>query len=100
MQIYTLEQEKRDLCPYDDKRYLLADLTDGSPNPNTHAYGHYDLAAEVRVQMDMPEQSGTELVVEQQQPREEPVPDPNPYHTSLETVNRELWFKRKHERVA
>ena len=38
--------EKRGLCPYDDKRYLLADLPDGRPNPNTHAYGHRDLAAE------------------------------------------------------
>ena len=41
-----MEQEKRGLCPYDDKRYLLADLPDGRPNPNTHAYGHCDLAAE------------------------------------------------------
>ena len=40
-----MEQEKRGLCPYDDKRYLLADLRDGCPNPNTHAYGHRDLAA-------------------------------------------------------
>ena len=24
-QVYTMEQEKRGLCPYDDKRYLLAD---------------------------------------------------------------------------
>ena len=36
-QLYTLEQSKRGLCPYDDKRYLLADLPDGQPNPNTHA---------------------------------------------------------------
>ena len=36
---------KRGLCPYDDKRYLLADLPDGRPNLNTHAYGHRDLAA-------------------------------------------------------
>ena len=28
-QINTMEQEKRGLCPYDDKRYLLADLPDG-----------------------------------------------------------------------
>ena len=100
MQIYTLEQEKRGLCPYDDKRYLLAELPDGSPNPNTHAYGHYNMAAEVRVKTDMPQQSGTELVVEQQQPSDKPEPDPDPYNTSLLTVNRELWFKRKHDRVA
>ena len=42
-QVYTIKQEKRGLCPYDDKRYLLADLPDGRPNPNTHAYGHRDL---------------------------------------------------------
>ena len=41
-----MEQEKRGLCAYDDKRYLLADLPDSCPNPNTHAYGHCDLAAE------------------------------------------------------
>ena len=41
-----MEQAKRGLCPYDDKRYLLADLPDGRPNPNTHAYGHCDLAVE------------------------------------------------------
>ena len=45
-QVYTMEQEKRGLCPYDDKRYLLADMPDSRPNPNTHAYGHCDLAAE------------------------------------------------------
>ena len=35
--VYTTKQEKRGLCLYVDKRYLLADLTDGRPNPNTHA---------------------------------------------------------------
>ena len=39
--VYTLEVQKRGLHPYDDKRYLLDNLADGSPNPNTHAYGHY-----------------------------------------------------------
>ena len=96
MQIYTLEQEKRNLCPYDDKCYLLADLPDGTPNPNTHAYGHHELATEVRVQIDMPERSGTELVLEQQQP---PTID-EPYHTSLQVVKRKLQFKRRHNRVA
>jgi len=43
-QIYTLEQTKRGLCPYDDKRYLLANLPDGKPNPRTHAYGHFEIA--------------------------------------------------------
>ncbi len=46
--------------------------------------------------MDMPEQSGTELVLEQQQP---PTND-EPYHTSLQVVKRELQFKRRHDRVA
>ena len=50
-----MEQEKRGLCPYDDKRYLLAGLADGRPNPNTHAYGHCDLAAEEHLVADQPE---------------------------------------------
>ena len=51
-QVYTIQQEKRGLCPYDDKRYLLADLPDGRPNPNTHVYGHRDLAAEEHLVAD------------------------------------------------
>ena len=54
-QVYTMEQEKRELCPYDDKRYLLADLPDGLLNSNTHAYGHIDLAAEEHLVADPPE---------------------------------------------
>ena len=69
-------QEKRGLCPYDDKRYLLADLADGTQNQNTYAYGHHELATEVSVQLDMPEQSGTELVLKQQQP----FTNDEPYH--------------------
>ena len=46
VQVYTMEQQKRGLCPYDDKRYLLADLPDGRLNLNTHVYGHCYLAAE------------------------------------------------------
>ena len=99
MQIYTLQQEKRGLCPYDDKRYLLADLPDGSPNPNTHAYGHYLLAAEEQLVADMPEQAGSEMVIEQRQPRPETDHVDEPYHTTLEVVKRELRFKRNHERV-
>ena len=45
--------------------------------------------------MDMPEQSGTELVLKQQQP---PTND-DPYHTSLQVVKRELVFKRRHDQV-
>ena len=57
-----MEQEKRGLCPYDDKGYLLADLPDGRPNPNTHAYGHCDLAAEEHLVADQPE-PGAELII-------------------------------------
>lgn len=99
-----MEQDKRGLCPYDDKRYLLADLPNGTPNPNTHAYGHRDLATEAHVDMDMPERSGTELIIEQRQPPQEPDVDadqvPELYQTTLLVVNRELRFKRKNDRVA
>ena len=61
-QVYTKEQEKRGLCPYDEKRYLLADLPVGRPNPNTHAYGHSDLAAEEHLVADQP-QPGAELII-------------------------------------
>ena len=99
-----MEQEKRLLCPYDDKRYLLADLPDGTPNPNTHAYGHRDLAAEAHVEMDIPELTGTDLIIEQrqfpQEPDENSDHDPEPHQTTLLVVNRELRFKRKNVRVA
>ena len=61
-QVYTIEQEKRGLCPYDDKRYLLADLPDGRQNSNTHAYGHCDLAAEEHLVADQPE-PGAKLII-------------------------------------
>lgn len=60
-QLYTLEQTKRGLCPYDDKRYLLADFADGEPNPITHAYGHKDYAIKEQLVADMPDGPGTEL---------------------------------------
>ena len=69
MKIYSLEQEKRGLCPYDDKRYLLANQPDGSPNPNTHAYGHKDLATEEQFVTDMPATPGTDLIIEHQERR-------------------------------
>ena len=53
-QIYTEEQEKRGLVPFDDKRYLLANLPDGSPNPNTHAYGHYSIYIQQHQILDAP----------------------------------------------
>ena len=60
--IYTMDVQKRGLVPYDDKRILLADLPDGQPNSNTHAFGHYSLEA---VRMPEPEQppSGKEIIV-------------------------------------
>ena len=61
-QVYTMEQEKRGLCPYDDKRYLLADLPEGRPNLNTHSYGHCDLAAEEYLIADQPE-TGAKLII-------------------------------------
>ena len=61
-QIFKMEQEKRGLCPYDNKRYLLANLPDGHPNPNTHGYGHRDLAAEEHLVADQPE-PGAELII-------------------------------------
>ena len=57
-----MEKEKLGLCPYDDKRYLLVDLAVGRPNPNTHANGHCDLAAEEHLVADQPE-PGTELII-------------------------------------
>ena len=56
-----MEQKKRGLCPYDTKPYLLADLRDGCPNPNTNVYGHRDLAAEKHLVADQPE-PGAELI--------------------------------------
>jgi hypothetical protein len=67
--VYSLDQTKRGLFPYDDKRYLLADLPDGSPNPNTHAYGHKDLAGEEHLVEHRPERPGDELVVERKENR-------------------------------
>ena len=61
-QLCTMEQEKRGLCPYDDKRYLLADLPDGRPKLNTNAYGHCDLAAEEHLVADEPK-PGAELII-------------------------------------
>ena len=62
VQVYIMEQEKRGLCPYDDKRYLLADLPDSRTNSNTHAYGHCDLAAEEHLMADQPK-PGAKLII-------------------------------------
>ena len=79
--------------------YLLANLPDGSPNPDTHASGHYLLAAEEQLVTDMPEQAGSDMIIEQRQPRPDTNQVDEPYYTTLEVVKRELRFKRNHERV-
>ena len=58
----TMEQNKRVLCQYDDKRYLLAELVDGCPNPNPQAYGHCHQAAEEQVVADQPEPSAEFII--------------------------------------
>ena len=77
----------------------MADLPDGSPNPNTHAYGHYLLAAKEQLVADMPEQAGAKMVIEQLLPRPDTNQVDEPYRTSLEVVTRELRVMRNHERV-
>ena len=47
---------------------MLADLPDGRPNPNTHAYGHRDLAAEKHLVADQPE-PGAELIIQDPEER-------------------------------
>ena len=61
-QVYIMKQEKRKLCQYDNKRYLLADYPDGRSNSNTHAYGHCNLATEKHLIADKPE-LGAELII-------------------------------------
>ena len=64
LQVYSLAIEKRGLIAYDDKRVLLVDLDNGEPNPSTHAYGHYSLANDIRVeQVAEPAESGNDLHV-------------------------------------
>ena len=61
-QVNKMEQEMSGLCPYDDKRYLLADYFDGRPNPKTHAYSHRDLAVKEQQVANQPE-PGAELII-------------------------------------
>ena len=60
--------EKRDLHPCDDKRYLLDSLNDGSPNPYTHAYGHYSIPT-TDTSIDAPDASNG-LIVKVRLPRD------------------------------
>ena len=46
------KSKQRKLCPYNDKRYLLANLPDGRPKLNTHSYCHRDLTAEKHLVAD------------------------------------------------
>ena len=66
--MYKREQEKRGLCPYNDKRYLLADLPVSRSNLNTHDNGHRDLAAEEHLVADQPE-PGAELIIQHPEER-------------------------------
>ena len=72
LKVYSLAVEKRGLSAYDDKRVLLANLDNGEPNPNTHAYGHYSLENELRVH-DAEEQpeAGNDLQIESREKIEE-----------------------------
>ena len=65
-QVYSLEVHKCGLHPFDDKRYLLANLEDGSPNPFTHAFKHYSISTE-KTEIDEPT-IGPALVVEVRHP--------------------------------
>ena len=67
-QMYTMEQTKSGLCPYDDQRYLLADLPNGRPNPNTSAYSHRYLAGEQHLVADQPK-PGAKLIIQHPEQR-------------------------------
>ena len=67
-QMYTMNQVKRGLCPYDDKRYLLADLLNWRPNPHTHSYDHHDLTTEETMVGNQPE-PGAELIIRYREKR-------------------------------
>ena len=67
-QVYTMELAKRGLCPYDDKRYLLAYLPDCCSNQNTHAYCHRDLASKEHLVGDQLK-PGAELIIRHSEER-------------------------------
>jgi len=68
-------------------RYLLGYVPDGSPNPNTHAYGHKSLVEEVEVIEDRPDNQGEEILVETRQ------------QNKTQNGNQESNFIQKHQRV-
>ena len=84
--VYTIAVEKRGLVPYDDKRYLLANLPDDQPNPNTHAFGHYSID-EVHIEEPEQPEPGNDLVIEERAPR------------ATRTQRWEARLDRKHKRA-
>ena len=68
-QVYSIEVQKRGLHPFDDKKYLLANLEDGSPNSFTHAIGHCKIPTEEAV-IDKNSLSSALVVEARKQPRE------------------------------
>ena len=97
-QIYTVSQIKRGLCPYYDKRYLLANLINGKPNPNTHAFGHYELSHEAALpKIDQPS-SNDNLYVYQFRNRQELRDNDSKYNSST-TLQSENLLQRKHKQA-
>ena len=97
-QIYTVSQIKRNLCPYDDKRYLLANLINGKFNPNTHAFGHYELSHEAALpEIDQPN-SADNLYVYQFKNRQE-LRDNDSKSNFSTTLQRENLLQRKHKQA-
>ena len=62
LNINKIKQLQRELCLYNEKRYLLANQSDGSPNQNTHAHWYRDLAKKSNLITNRPER-GTELII-------------------------------------
>ena len=67
--MHSIEVQKRGLHPFDDKRYLLANFENGSPNPFTHAHGHYSIPTEEPI-IDETLLSSALVVEVRQPPRE------------------------------
>ena len=88
----------RGLCPYDDKRYILANLINVKPNANTHAFDHYELSHEAPLpEIDQPS-SGDNLYVYQFRNRQE-LRDNDSKSNSSTTLQRENLLQRKHKQA-
>lgn len=68
-QQYTLKQSTRGLCQYDDKRYLLSDLTYVSLNPNTNEFLHKDFSGGEELVADMSDGPWAEMLIEMHEER-------------------------------